>query len=50
MTGRWKTAFDKESVNEKEGQETSLIVETDETIATRVFDEYYKLLDAQDKK
>lgn len=36
------------SVNDNDG-ETSLIVEIDEPIAMRVFDEYYKLLDAQSK-
>ena len=30
------------SINEKENGETSLIVETDEALAMRVFDEYYK--------
>ena len=34
------------AVNEADG-ETSLIVEIDESIAMRVFDEYYKLLDNQ---
>ena len=38
------------AVNEKEGEETTLIVETDESIAMRVFDEYYKLLDEQEGK
>lgn len=37
------------SVNENENGETTLIVETDEPTAIRVFDEYYKLLDKQDK-
>ena len=32
-----------------ENGETALIVETDEPIAIRVFDEYYKLLDKQEK-
>ena len=36
------------AVNDNDG-ETSLIVEIDEPIAMRVFDEYYKLLDAQNK-
>ena len=36
------------AVNEKENGETSLVVETDEALAMRVFDEYYKLLDAQE--
>ena len=35
------------AVNEKEGEETTLIVETDESVATRVFDEYYRILDQQ---
>ena len=34
------------AVNDNDG-ETSLIVEIDESIAMRVFDEYYKLLDEQ---
>ena len=37
------------SVNENDNGETTLIVETDEPTAIRVFDEYYKLLDKQDK-
>lgn len=37
------------SVNENENGETTLIVETDEPLAIRVFDEYYKLLDKQEK-
>ena len=37
------------AVNEKENDSTTLIVETDETIATRVFDEYYKAIDEQKK-
>lgn len=37
------------AVNEKEGEDTTLIVETDEALAMRVFDEYYKLLDKQEK-
>lgn len=36
------------AVNDNDG-ETSLIVEIDESIAMRVFDEYYKLIDAQNK-
>ena len=35
------------AVNEAENGETSLIIETDEEIATKVFDDYYTLLDAQ---
>ena len=35
------------AINEKENGETSLIVETDEALAMRVFDEYYRLLDEQ---
>ena len=31
-------------INEKENGETALIVETDEALAMRVFDEYYRLL------
>lgn len=38
------------AINETDNGETSLIVETDESLAMRVFDEYYKLLDEQDKK
>lgn len=38
------------AINENDAGETTLIVETDEPLAMRVFDEYYKLLDAQDKK
>ncbi len=38
------------AVNENEGGETTLVVETDEPIAIRVFDEYYRLLDEHDKK
>lgn len=37
------------SVNEQDSGETSLVVEIDESIAMRVFEEYYKLLDAQGK-
>lgn len=37
------------AVNETDDGETSLIVEIDEAIAMRVFDEYYKLLDAEQK-
>lgn len=35
------------AVNEKDGEETTLIVEIDESVATRVFDEYYRILDQQ---
>ena len=35
---------------ENDAGETTLIVETDEPLAMRVFDEYYKLLDEQNKK
>jgi len=38
------------AINENENGETTLIVETDEPVAIRVFDEYYKLLDANNKK
>lgn len=38
------------AINEKEAGESSLIIETDESIAMRVFDEYYKLLDEQEGK
>lgn len=37
------------SINENDNGETTLIVETDESLAMRVFDEYYKLLDTQEK-
>lgn len=37
------------AVNETDDGESSLVVEIDESIAMRVFDEYYKLLDAQEK-
>ncbi len=37
------------AINEKENGETSLVVETDESTAMRVFDEYYKLLDEEEK-
>ena len=37
------------AINENEGGETTLMVETDEPLAMRVFDEYYKLLDEQGK-
>lgn len=33
------------AVNENDAGETTLIVETDEPVAMRVFDEYYRLLD-----
>lgn len=33
------------AINENDSGETTLIVETDEPVAMRVFDEYYKLLD-----
>jgi len=36
-------------VNEREDGSTNLIIETDEALAMRVFDEYYKLLDEQGK-
>jgi len=36
------------AINERSDGETSLIVETDEALAMRVFDEYYKLLDEQE--
>lgn len=36
-------------VNEKEDGSTTLLIETDEALAMRVFDEYYKLLDEQEK-
>ena len=35
------------AINENENGETTLVVETDEPLAMRVFDEYYKLLDEQ---
>lgn len=35
------------AINENEAGETTLVVETDEPTAMRVFDEYYKLLDEQ---
>lgn len=35
-------------VDEQEGREPVLMVETDEKIAMDVFDEYYNLLDAED--
>ena len=38
------------AINENDAGETTLIVETDEPLAMRVFDEYYKLLDEQNKK
>ncbi len=37
------------AINEQENGESSLIIETEESIAMRVFDEYYKLLDEQKK-
>ena len=37
------------AINENENGETTLVVETDEPIAMRVFDEYYKLLDSNKK-
>lgn len=37
------------AINEQENGESSLIIETDEAVAMRVFDEYYKLLDEQNK-
>lgn len=37
------------AINENESGETTLMVETDEPVAIRVFDEYYKLLDEQGK-
>ena len=37
------------AINETDDGESSLIVEIDESIAMRVFDEYYKLLDAEGK-
>ncbi len=37
-------------VNEEEGKEPTLMVETDEQTAINVFDEYYNLLDEQDAK
>ena len=37
-------------VDEKEGQEPTLMVETDEKVAMDVFDEYYNLLDEADAK
>lgn len=33
-----------------ESEDTELVIETDESIAMRVFDEYYKLLDEEEKK
>lgn len=36
-------------VDEQEGKEPVLIVETDEKVAMDVFDEYYNLLDVADK-
>lgn len=36
-------------VNEENPEETTLEIETDEPVAIRVFDEYYKLLDEQEK-
>ncbi|MBE7074520.1 MAG: DUF1292 domain-containing protein [Clostridiales bacterium] len=35
------------AINENDNGETTLIVETDEPTAMRVFDEYYRLLDEQ---
>lgn len=37
-------------VDEKEGQEPALMVETDEKVAMDVFEEYYNLLDEADAK
>lgn len=37
------------AIDENEGGETTLMVETNEPLAMRVFDEYYKLLDEQAK-
>ena len=37
-------------VDEQEGKEPVLMVETDEKTAINVFDEYYNLLDEEDKK
>ena len=37
-------------IDENPSGETALVVEQDEPLAMRVFDEYYKLIDAQDKK
>ena len=37
-------------VDEREGEEPVLLVETDEKIAMDVFDEYYNLLDARDEE
>ena len=37
-------------IQEDEPVESQLVVETDEALAMRVFDEYYKLLDALDKE
>lgn len=37
-------------IDEKPSGETALIVEQDEPLAMRVFEEYYKLIDSQDKK
>ncbi|MBQ4535611.1 MAG: DUF1292 domain-containing protein [Clostridia bacterium] len=37
-------------IQEEEEIDAQLVVETDEALAMRVFDEYYKLLDALDKE
>ena len=37
-------------IDEKPSGETALIVEQDEPLAMRVFEEYYKLIDSQEKK
>ena len=37
-------------VEEREGEEPVLLVETDEAVAMNVFDEYYNLLDAADEE
>ena len=37
------------AINENDNGETTLVIETDEPLAMRVFDEYYKLLDEQGK-
>ncbi len=37
-------------VHEEEGKEPVLMVETNEKVAMEVFDEYYNLLDEEDKK
>ena len=37
-------------VHEEEGKEPVLMVETDEKVAMDVFEEYYNLLDEEDKK